>query len=81
MSAIAFDTLKFAQTLRNKAKLTTEQAEGISEAFAEATGQQLVTKDYLDSKIESTKTDIIRWLVVTQLALGGFIFAALRLVK
>jgi len=61
--------------------MTSEQAEGVSEAFAEATGQQLVTKDYLDSKIEGAKTDIIRWLIVTQLALGGFLFAALKLIK
>ena len=40
----AFDTLKFAQTLRDKAKLSPEQAEGISQAFAEATSDQLATK-------------------------------------
>jgi len=40
----AFDTLKFAQTLREKAKLSPEQAEGISQAFAEASGDQLATK-------------------------------------
>jgi hypothetical protein len=62
MSAVAFDTLKFAQTLRDRAKLTPEQAEGIASAFAEATGDQLVTKDYLDSKLESAKSDIVRWL-------------------
>ena len=28
MSAVAFDTLKFAQTLRDRAMLTPEQAEG-----------------------------------------------------
>ncbi len=44
MSAVTFDTFKFAQILRDKAKLTTEHAEGISEAFANATGEQLATK-------------------------------------
>ena len=43
--SVAFDTLKFAQTLRDKAKLSTEQAEGISQAFAEASSDQLATKD------------------------------------
>jgi hypothetical protein len=36
VSAVAFDTLKFAQPLRDKAKFTPEQAEGLSEAFAQA---------------------------------------------
>ena len=44
MSAVAFDTLKFARVLQGKAKFTAEQAEGISEAFADATGEQLATK-------------------------------------
>ena len=42
--SVAFDTLKFAQTLRDKVKLSPEQAEGISQAFAEASGEQLATK-------------------------------------
>jgi hypothetical protein len=52
MSMAAFDTLRFAQTLREKAKLTIEQAEGISEAFADATSEQMVTKSYLDTKLK-----------------------------
>lgn len=47
MSAVAFDTLKFARALQGKAKLTAEQAEGIAEAFADATGEQLATKSDL----------------------------------
>jgi len=42
--SVAFDTLRFARALRDKAKLTSEQAEGIAEAFAEAIDEQLVTK-------------------------------------
>jgi hypothetical protein len=44
VSAVAFDTLNFAQTLRDKAKFTPEQAEGLSEAFAQASADQLATK-------------------------------------
>jgi hypothetical protein len=44
VSAVAFDTLKFAQALRDKAKFTPEQAEGLSEAFAQASADQLATK-------------------------------------
>jgi hypothetical protein len=42
--SVAFDTLKFARALRDKAHLPAEQAESIAEAFGEATGEQLVTK-------------------------------------
>ena len=44
MTAIAFDTLKFAQTLRDKAKFTQEQSEGLANAIADATSDQLATK-------------------------------------
>ncbi len=44
MTALAFDTLKFAQTLRDKAKFTQEQAEGLATAIADATSDQLATK-------------------------------------
>ncbi len=39
----------------------------------------------LEAKIETavagSKVDILRWLIVTQAALGGFIFAALKFVR
>ena len=45
MSAVAFDTLKLARTLRDTAKMTQEQAEGIADALAEAmSGAELATK-------------------------------------
>jgi hypothetical protein len=67
MVAVAFDTLKFAQTLRDKAKLTPEQAEGISQAFADATGEQLATKADLSSlatkaDIAEVKADLMKWM-------------------
>jgi hypothetical protein len=67
MVAVAFDTLKFAQTLRDKAKLTSEQAEGISQAFADATGEQLATKADLSSlatkaDISEVKADLMKWM-------------------
>jgi uncharacterized protein YajQ (UPF0234 family) len=41
--------------------------------------------DKVEAKIETTaanlKVDILRWIVVTQVALAGFIFAALKFVK
>ena len=62
MSAVAIDTLKFAQALRDKAKLSPQQAEGISEAFAAATSEEMVTKTYLDMKLKKL-----------QLVIGGMV--------
>ena len=44
MTAAAFDTLKFARSLREKAKLTPEQAEGFADAMAEAFQGDVATK-------------------------------------
>jgi len=53
MTAIAFDTLKFAQTLRDKAKFTQEQSEGLANAIADATSDQIATKgDIKDLRVE-----------------------------
>ncbi len=74
MSVVAFDTLKFAQTSREKAKLTPEQAEGISQAFSDATSEQLVTKAdianlatkadiaKLENNIVEVKADLMKWM-------------------
>jgi hypothetical protein len=39
----------------------------------------------LEAKIETTaanlKVEVLRWLVVTQVALGGFLFAAIKFLK
>lgn len=81
MSAVAFDTLKLATKLEN-AGFSPEQAKGAAAALAESLdGSSLVTKSDLKETAAELKVDIVRWLVVTQLALDGFIFAALKLVK
>lgn len=79
MSAVAFDTLKLATKLEN-AGFSPEQAKGAAAALAESLdGSSIVTKADLKETAAELKVDIVRWLVVTQLALGGFIFAALKL--
>ena len=81
MSAVAFDTLKLATNLE-KAGFSPEQARGASAALAESLdGSSIATKRDLKETIAELKVDIVRWLILTQLALGGFIFAALRMVK
>ncbi len=81
MTALAFDTLKFAQTLRDKAKFTQEQSEGLAFAISDATSDQLATKSdikdlrmelksdmremelRLETKIESLRGDVLKWIV------------------
>ena len=56
MNAVAFDTLKSAQALCDKANLSPTQAEGISQAFSEAIAGQLATRDDLANL--ATKDDL-----------------------
>ena len=72
MSTIAFDTLKFSRALRDKAKLTTEQAEGFADALSEALHDDLATKTdlreaelRLEAKVEASKTEILKWMFGT----------------
>lgn len=69
MSA-AFDTLRLARSLRDKAQFSAEQAEGMADAIAEAMQADLATKSdlrevelRLEAKIEASKSDLIKWVV------------------
>src|ERR1700677_4357644 len=56
MMSVAFDTLKFAQKLRDKANFSPAQAEGVSQVFSEAITDQLVTRG--DLTVLATKDDL-----------------------
>jgi len=59
MALVAFDTLKMARTLRDQAKLSSEQAEGIAGAMAEAmSASELATKADLGDTRADLKADI-----------------------
>ncbi|PWB95457.1 hypothetical protein [Methylosinus sporium] len=84
MAALTIDTLAIVQVLRKRG-FSEEQAIGVVEAFREIDAGLLATKSDIrevEAKIESSsanlKVDILRWLVVTQMALGGFLLAALK---
>ena len=62
MAAVAFDTRKFARTLREKAKLSPEQAEGLADAMAEALQGDLVTKADLRAELAETRAEIVGWV-------------------
>ncbi|WP_288585523.1 hypothetical protein [uncultured Methylobacterium sp.] len=57
MAAVAFDTLKFARALRERAHLSAEQAEGLSEVFAEAVHGGLPMRADLQSLEGSAHTE------------------------
>ena len=78
MSTVVFDTLKFAQTLREKAKLTNEQAEGISQAFADATSEQIVTKADLRDELAPIKAELllVKWML--GLVIAGIVALILK---
>lgn len=79
MNVVALDTLKLARSLREKAKLSTEQAEGFADAIAEAIQNELATKTditlvraelketelRLKAEIEASKAEIIKWMFGT----------------
>jgi hypothetical protein len=56
--SVAFDTLKFARALRDKANMSAEQAEGVAEAFSGATSEQLATKPDLDRSVAELRSEI-----------------------
>lgn len=61
MATVAFDTLKFAQNLRAKAHLTTEQAEGFAEALSDTITDDLASKGDITlvrREIKDSKTEL-----------------------
>ena len=86
MSAVAFDTLKLARTLRDTAKMSQEQAEGVADALAEAmSGAELATKGdiretelRLENKIETVRVDILRWMFAAVVAQTALIVGLLK---
>lgn len=89
MTAIAFDTLKFARRLKESG-LPDSQAEALAEAFQDATREELVTRDYLDTRlqitkldlenrIEAAKGDIIKWVAGLLIAQAALIAALVKL--
>jgi predicted RNase H-like nuclease len=80
MSALTIDALTVAQILRKRG-FSEEQATGVVEALREIDAPQLVTKSDLKEAVADLKVDIVRWLVVTQIAAATFLFAAMKFVK
>jgi hypothetical protein len=80
MSALTIETLAVAQSLRKRG-FTEEQATGVVEALRAIDASQLVMKSDLKKAVADLKVDIVRWLVLMRIALAGFLFAAMKLLK
>jgi hypothetical protein len=79
MSALTIDTLEGAQILR-KHGFTEEQAIGVVEALREIDASELATRADLKEAVADLKVDMVRRLVVTQIALAGVVLAAVKFI-
>lgn len=70
MTAVPFDTLKLANKLEQTG-FTPDQAKGAAAALAEALGDEMVTKTYLDARLKDLQLTIGAMVV----ALGGVLVA------
>jgi hypothetical protein len=57
MSAVAFDTLKLAQRLE-AAGLPPKQAQDVASALSEAIGEAVVTREYLDLRLNEMRNEL-----------------------
>jgi hypothetical protein len=81
MATITFDTLKFVERLK-AAGVPEAQAKAEAEALQEALGTaafDLVTKDYLDARLEASKSDLIKWIAALLIAQAGLVAALVKL--
>jgi hypothetical protein len=85
MSSIAFDTLKFVETLQ-AAGVPASQAKAMAEAFREATSEELVTRNYLDAKLAELRgdfrtgqLDLVKWFAGLLIAQAALIAALVKL--
>ena len=82
MAAITFDTLKFANKLKS-AGVPDKQAEAEAEALAEALEvnlKELVTKEYLDVKLQQELAPIRTDLAVLKWMIGAMMAGVISLV-
>jgi len=83
MTSVAIDTLKTAKSLEG-AGFGKSQAETLATTIAEASTsahEELVTKDFLKAELASTKTDLVRWLLASQLVLVALLAALANFTK
>ena len=85
MASLVFDTHKFVKKLTNAGMLEA-QAEILAQEQANLIDNRLVTKSNLDhleaklaNKVETSKTDIIKWVAGLLIAQAALVAALLKL--
>ena len=78
MVAVPFDTLRFAEKLE-AGGFTPQQARAAAEAFADAIGESVVTRDYLDLRLSEMKHDLTQRLGAKLAASVAIVGALLKL--
>ena len=77
MTTVTFDTLKFANKLKN-AGVPAPQAEAEAQAIAEAfEASEVATKSDLNLAMAEVKADLIKWMVGLSMAQIGLMVAIL----
>ena len=82
MAGVVVDTLKLARRLE-AAGFPAKQAADTAEAIAEAIGESVVTREYLDLRLAelkaSLKAELLTWMFGALAAQAGIIVALLKL--
>jgi hypothetical protein len=65
------DTLKLAKRLTD-ARMPAEQAEALADALAQGLQERYITRDHLDARLASLRTELVMWIVGT-VGLGTFV--------
>ncbi len=75
---ITFNTLAYAKKLI-AAGVSEKQAEVQAETLAEVLNEQMVTRQYLDLRLQELKTDMIKWIAGMLIAQGALIATLVKL--
>jgi hypothetical protein len=82
MAGVAVDTLKLARRLE-AAGFPAKQAADTAEAIAEAIGDSVVTREYLDLRLAELKaslgSELLTWMFGVLAAQAGIVVALLKL--
>lgn len=85
MTTIVFDTLKLSRKLK-AGGFSPEQADTLAEALGETSNDELVTRDYLDAKLQEVnaniheaKAEMIKWLAGLLIAQAALVAALVKL--
>ncbi len=92
MTTVPFDTLKLATTLENSG-FTSQQARGAAAALGDAFAEEMVTRTYLDtrleglkayfdgrldSRLEALKSELLKYIIAQTFVLIGIVMAMLH---